>query len=158
MKTEHTVTSSGKSLQKMTTPMGEIVQGFDGKILWMKNPQGVQEMPQASAGAREQAFRETLSLLSSQDVKAQALGKTQFNGKEAEGLLVTDGSGKMQVKLLVDPKTGMLLGKTYSGMTMGGPGETEEVYLEYTDVNGIKFPAHFLVNVNGKKVAEVKVS
>ena len=158
MKTEHTVTTSGKSLQKMTTPMGEIVQGFDGKVVWMKNPQGVQEMPQAAAAAREQAFRETLSLLSSQDVKAQALGKTQFNGKEAEGLLVTDGSGKMQVKLLVDPKTGMLLGKTYSGMTMGGPGETEEVYLDYTDVNGIKFPAHFLVTVNGKKVAEVKVS
>lgn len=159
LKTEQTVSTSGKTVQKMITPMGEMTQGFDGKTVWMKTPQGVQEAPPAAvAAARAELFHETVGLLSAQDLTAQALGPVQFNGKPAEALLVGDPSGKMQVKLLVDPQTGLLLGKSYSGRTMAGPGEIEEVYLDYTDAAGVKLPSHIILNSNGKKNGEIKVS
>jgi hypothetical protein len=159
LKSETTVSMAGKSVQKMTTPMGEMVRGYDGKVVWMKTPQGVQEAPaQAAGAAREEAFRQTLPLLTASNLNAQALGKVQFNGKEAEGLLLSDPSGKMQVKLLVDPKTGLLVGKSYTGQTASGPGEVQETYLDYTDAGGIKMPSHIIVNQNGKKAAEVKIS
>jgi hypothetical protein len=158
LKTEQTVSTSGKTVQKMITPMGEMTQGFDGKTVWMKSPQGVQEMPQAAAAAKAELFHETVGLLSATDLNAQDLGAVQFNGKPAEGLLISDPSGKNQVKLLVDPQTGLLLGKTYSGRTMTGPGEIEEVYLDYTEAGGVKFPSHIILNQNGKKGGEIKVS
>jgi len=158
LKTE-TTRKAGKSLQKMVTPMGEVLQGFDGEKVWMKAGGEVQDAPPAGvAAAKDEAFRETIRLLSaSAGLTAQSLGESKLGGKPVEGLLVTDPTAKMQVKLYVDPTTNLVAGRVYSGALFGPPGEVEEVYLDYKDVNGIKFPSHSVLSQNGAKRAELKI-
>jgi hypothetical protein len=40
---------------------------------------------------------------------------------------------------------------------MGPPGEIEEVYLDFKDVDGVKFPSHSVLSQNGAKRAELKI-
>jgi hypothetical protein len=158
LKTEAT-RKAGKSTQKMATPMGEILQGFDGSVVWMKVGGKLQDAPPtATAAAKEEAFRETIGLLASAPKwTAQALGESKFGGKSVEGLLITDPATNMHVRLFVDPKTSLLAGRVYTGSLMGPPGEIEEVYLDFKDVDGVKFPSHSVLSQNGAKRAELKI-
>jgi len=97
-------------------------------------------------------------LANSPKLNVQALGASKLEGKDVEGLLITDPDTKMEVKLFVDPATGLVSGRSYVGAMMGAPGELQETYLEYKDVNGIKFPSHAVVSQNGSKRAEIKVN
>jgi predicted Zn-dependent peptidase len=158
LKTEST-RKGGKSVQKMASPMGEILQGFDGEKVWMKAGGQIQQAPPAaSAAAKEEAFRETIALLSSSaKFTVQALGESKFGGKSVEGLLISDPATKMQVKVFIDPDTNLLAGKVYNGALFGPPGEVEEVYLAFKDVDGVKFPSHAVLSQNGAKRAEMKI-
>ena len=158
LKTE-TTRKAGRSLQKMVTPMGEIVQGFDGEKVWMKLGGKVQDAPaEGLAAAKEEAFRETIRLLNeSASLTAQALGESKLGGKQVEGLLISDPAAKLQVKLLIDPATNLVAGRMYTAALFGPPGEVEEVYLDYKDVNGVKFPSHSVLSQNGAKRAELKI-
>jgi hypothetical protein len=114
--------------------------------------------PNAAAALKEEAFRETIGLLASAPKwTAQALGESKFGGKSVEGLLVTDPATNMHVRIFVDPKTSLLAGKVYTGSLMGPPSEIEEVYLDFKDVDGVKFPSHSVLSQNGAKRAELKV-
>ncbi len=157
LKTE-TTRKGNKSVQKMTTPMGEIMQGYDGAKVWMKAGGAIQEVPPAAdAAAKDEAFRETIALLASApSLTAQALGESKLGGRVVEGLLVTDPATKMQIKLFVDPATNLIAGKVYNGALFGPPGEVEEVYMDFKDVNGVKFPSHAVLSQNGAKRAELK--
>ncbi|MEO8132209.1 MAG: hypothetical protein ABI822_34250, partial [Bryobacteraceae bacterium] len=53
--------------------------------------------------------------------------------------------------------TNYVAGRVYSGTLFGPPGEVEEVYLDYKDVNGVKFPSHSVLSQNGAKRAELKI-
>jgi hypothetical protein len=158
LKTE-TTRKGGKSVQKMATPMGEMLQGFDGEKVWMKAGGNVQAAPPtASAAAKDEAFRETIGLLAgSPKLTAQALGASKLGGKSVEGMLISDPDAKMQVKVFMDPATSLIAGKIYNGALFGPPGEVEEVYLDFKDVNGVKFPSHAVLSQNGSKRAELKV-
>lgn len=157
---EATTTASGKTLQKMTTPMGEMTQGFDGKSAWMKSPQGVQDAPGGGEEAADDLFRETIFLLAkSPAYTAQDLGSAPFGGAQAEAVLVTDPDSKREVKVFIDPATNMVIGKQYVGKSpTGTPGEMQEVYSDFKDVDGLKLPAKTLVTQNGKKAAEVTIT
>lgn len=157
---EATTTASGKTLQKMTTPMGEIVQGFDGKSSWAKTPQGVQEVPGGGDEGAGDLFRETIFLLAkSPAYTAQDLGPTPFGDKQGEAVLIADPASKRQVKVIIDPATSLIIGKQYTGKgPTGAPGEMQEVYSDFKDVDGLKLPAKILVTQNGKKAAEITVS
>ncbi|MEP6539670.1 MAG: pitrilysin family protein [Bryobacteraceae bacterium] len=158
LKTE-TMRKAGKSLQKMVTPMGEVLQGFDGEKVWMKAGGQVQDAPPAGVvAARDEAFRETIRLLSaSPGLTVQSLGESKLAGKSVMGLLVSDPAAKQEVKIFVDPATNYVAGRVYSGALFGPPGEVEEVYLDYKDVNGVKFPSHSVLSQNGAKRAELKI-
>jgi zinc protease len=158
LKTE-TTRKGGKSVQKMASPAGDILQGFDGEKVWMKMAGNVQDGPPAAAvAARDEAFRETIGLLaSSPKFTAQSLGESKLGGKSVEGLLITDPAAKMEVKVFIDPATSLIAGKIYNGALFGPPGEVEEVYLDFKDVDGVKFPSHAVMSQNGTKRAEMKV-
>jgi zinc protease len=157
---ESTQTADGKSLQKMSTPMGEMVQGFDGKMMWAKTPQGVQDAPGTAAEeAREEGFRETVFLLARlAGYEAQDLGTVALGDKQVEAVVVTDPQTKQTVKLLIDPATSLLAGKEYTGNMMGAPGEIREVYLDFNDTTGIKVPSKVEIFQNGQKKGEVTIS
>jgi predicted Zn-dependent peptidase len=155
MKMEATQNLSGKMLNKMVTPMGEMVQGYDGKVAWMKMGKDVREMPAAQAD--EGLFRETFWLLQNFEKGAltvQALGPAEMDGKAVEGVAVSDPARKLVVRLYVDPKTGLPVKKVYTAAIMGPPAETEEIYSDYREVEGLKIPFKEVVNQGGKKRAE----
>jgi predicted Zn-dependent peptidase len=161
-KSEATVSLKGKSLMKMVAPMGEVQQGFDGNIVWLKTPQGVQEMPAAVAQARTAGAREMIPLLRNFDepgYRTQALGSTKLDNKEVEAVLVANDQLNLQVKVFVDPATGLLAGKSYVGQTMGGPpGEMVESYSDIREVGGIKIPFRIVGNREGKRAVEQRLS
>lgn len=144
--------------QKLNTPMGEMLMVYDGQKMWMKTPQGVQDAPaQAVADARDTVFRETIHLLANAPkLSAQYVGPTKAGDKAAEEILVTDET-KRQVRLLIDPQSGILLGKRYAGRMAAGAGDLEEIYTDYKEFNGVKLPVATVVTQNGAKRAEAKI-
>ena len=84
LKMESTMSSAGRMLTKMSTPMGEMVQGYDGQAMWMRTPQGAQDMPASQRGELEGGFfRDTINLLRHAENPAytvQALGPSEVDG------------------------------------------------------------------------------
>ncbi len=162
MKRETTQNLSGKMLNKMITPMGEMVQGYDGRVFWMKTPQGVQELPASQRNELDSSFfRETLWLLQnfeSGSLTVQALGPAEVDGKPSEGVAVGDPARKFQVKLYLDAKTNLPLKKVYTAALMGPPGEVEEIYSDYREVSGLMLPFKTVILQSGKKRAEQAVT
>ena len=158
LKMEDTQNLSGKMLNKLVTPMGEMVQGYDGKVAWMKMGQNVREMPASQKGEVDGSlFRDTFSLLQNFENSAltvQALEAAEVDGKAVEGIAVSDPARKLMVKLYVDAKTKLLVKKVYTGVLMGPPAETEEICSDYREVEGMKVPFKVVFNQGGKKRAE----
>jgi len=162
IKMEATTNFTGKSLNKMQTPAGEMTFGFDGKVGWMRGPQGVGEMPASMRSELDGTyFRDTISLLQNLDNPAytvQALGLAEVEGKKAEGVAVSDAARKLQVKLWIDSATGLLVKKAFSAAIMGAPGEVEEFLSDYRDTAGLKLAHKATMNRDGKKFGEVSIS
>jgi predicted Zn-dependent peptidase len=162
LKMESTMSSAGRMLTKMTTPMGEMVQGYDGQAMWMRTPQGTQDMPASQRAELEGGFfRDTINLLRNAENPAytvQALGPSEVDGKPAEAVAVSDPARKLQLRLWVDPKTNLLVKKTYVAALMGAPGEIEEIYSDYREAGGLKLPFKILLNRSGKKFGEQTIT
>ena len=158
VKTEATLSYAGRLLNKMSTPMGEMIQGYDGQTLWMKTPQGVRELSASQKSDVEASFfRQTTSLLQNFDkpgYEVQALGPAQVDGKTAEAVAVSDPVRKLQVKLWIDPASHVVVKKGYTGSLMGPPSEVEEVYSDYREIGGVKMPFKLILFRNGKKFGE----
>ncbi|MGO9093901.1 MAG: M16 family metallopeptidase [Bryobacteraceae bacterium] len=162
LKMEATQNLGGKMLTKLATPIGGIVQGYDGKVFWRKSPQGVQEMPPSAAGEVEgNLFRDTIWLMQNIENPAltvQWLGSAEAGGTPVEGIAVSDPARKLTVTLYVDAKTGLLVKKVYTASMMGPPSEMEEFYSDYRDAQGVKMPFKAVVNSGGKKRAEQTIT
>jgi zinc protease len=159
---ETTQNLTGKMLNKMITPMGEIVQGYDGQVFWMKTPQGAQELPASQKNELDSSlFRDTLWLLQNFEggaLTVQALGPAEVEGKPAEGVAVSDPARKFQVSVYLDAKTNLPVKKVYTAALMGAPGEVEEIYSDYRETGGLKLPFKTVVFQGGKKRAEQAVA
>jgi hypothetical protein len=158
LKTEGTLSFAGRLLNKMSTPMGEMIQGYDGQTLWMKTPQGVRELSASQKSDVEASFfRQTILLLQNFDkpgYEVQALGPAQVDGKAAEAVAVSDPALKLQVKLWIDPSSNLVVKKIYTGGLMGPPAEVEEIYSDYRETNGVKMPFKVILFRGGKKYGE----
>lgn len=159
MQTDNAVKLPNMARQSVGTPMGTMLTVFNGNKGWMKAPNGTQELPPSAAA--EAMASETLVLMATADqpgVQLQALGSRQFAGKPVDAVLMSDAARKISVKFYLDPQTHLMLGKAYDGDLMGAPGEIEEVYSDYREVNGVRVPFHIVLQQNGQKRGEVKVS
>ncbi len=158
IQTETTVNLEGRMLSRMSTPAGEMTQGFDGQAAWIRTPQGVRELPASQQGDVEKAFfRETIRLLRNPEepgVTVQALGEAELEGKKVEALAVTRRPGDFQVKLFVDPVTNLPAGKSYTASLLGAPGEIQEVYSDWREAGGLKWPHKTVLYRDGRKIGE----
>ena len=158
---EATGSVDGRQVVKMITPMGEMMQGFDGEKAWAKQGATVREAPASqTAMARQSAVRDTISLLQNfarPDYQVQALPEEKLEGKEVAAVAITHAPSTTTVKLLVDPATGLLAGKSYTGSIMGQPGTVVERYLDFADVSGVKLATHTAMSLNGRKAVETTV-
>jgi hypothetical protein len=161
LKMENSASAGGKFLQKIQTPMGEMKIGFDGDSAWMSGGGHTQDLPGSQkAEYQNSSMRETIWLLQRQEetLTVQSLGVADFEGTKAEAVVLSDPARKLEVTLYLDPSTNMIIGKRYVSAAMGPPTETDEVYSDYRDVNGIKAPYKTAVWQGGKMKGEMTVS
>jgi hypothetical protein len=103
-----------KLLIKITLPgVGELAQGFDGKVGWSVNPI---TGPMVLEGkmldqSREQAQFDSVLHDASQFKSMETTGRTQFEGKECYQLKLVRKSGQ-EVTEFYDTQTGLLIGSS----------------------------------------------
>jgi zinc protease len=152
----------GKALSRLMTPVGEVVQGFDGQTAWVKTPQGVQEAPGSYRDElANTALRETIALLQNANasgVTVQSLGKADVEGHAAEVVAIQDAVRNLEIKLFLDAATGLPLKKSYAAELMGSPGQVDEVYGDYREIGGVKVPFRMTLFSDGKKVGDLKIT
>jgi zinc protease len=163
MSTDSTVNlAPARRISKMSAPMGEITQGFDGASAWVAMGGQVREAPGSQTEAAKQAAaRENLLILQRFDQNGyhvQALGPQQLEGKQVEAVLVNHPAENMSVRFFVDPATGLLAGRSYVGSFGGPPAELTEVFSDYREVAGVKLPFAVVITRQGQKIGSVKVS
>jgi zinc protease len=159
MQLEAAINLSGKLLNKMQTPMGEMAMGFDGESGWMRMGANTRDLPDAQKNeAASSLFRSSVGLLQNFDKPGrtvQALGTEELDGKKYDAVVVADPARNLQVKLYLDPATHIIAAKQFVAALMGPPTETEEVYSDYRDTSGVKVPFKTVTRQGGKPRSEL---
>ena len=150
-----------KLQQVITLPMGEIKQVLSKDEAWMVTSQGIADMPESQRKEMQaRLFRDWTNLFrktDAEDLRVQYLGAGEVNGTKAEIISVSEGEDRT-VKLFLDAESFIPVKQAYKGMTMTGPADLEELYFEVRDISGIKLPHAAVINANGKKYIEWKVT
>ena len=144
----------GTFRQENTLPFGKIVAYSDGKVGWLRSPQGM--MPMAGPQLKQmqsEIFRAYLNLLLSDRDPARTVSLN------AENTLVISAQDGETVDLKIDPASGLISTESYIQQQPSGPPSPITLSLsDYKDVDGIKVPFKFAILQGGKKVAEAVVS
>jgi len=139
----------------------DLVLAFDGKTGWVSAPdQGAAVLPPAQ---NVEFIRRILltggwglyRAAKAGTIQAQSLGQRDFQGQKADAVVVT--SGDIQVTIYFDPATHFAAGVLYPQDTPQGRVESVEVWSDYREVDGVKFPCHNVSYRNGQKFAESAV-
>lgn len=134
-----------------------LVLAYDGKAAWASNPQGSGPLP----SEQNAEFIRRILLMGgwgvyraaeAQTIQAQALGQRDFQGQKDDAVAVS--ADNIQVILYFDPTTHLAAGARFPQETQEGPVETTEVWSDFRDVDGLKFPCHTVSYRNGQKFAE----
>ncbi len=141
----------------LTLPVATVVQAYDGKSGWMQHRGESDEIPAAglSEFPRAIAMAGGLGLLrDALDGKAEValLDPFELDGRKMDA--VAWKSGESTVRILFDPDTHRIAKLTYRGGPMSGPGETDAVWSEYRELNGLQFPTREAIYRNGQKFIE----
>jgi zinc protease len=139
---------------------GTLTRGFDGKVGWIQVPGG--EGPVAVAEGQNIEFVRSIFLAGGwgllraaqlgDAMQVQALGQRDFAGQKTDALAVV--AGAVQLIVYLDSTTGLILGVRYPQLLRQGAVETVEIWTEYRDVEGMKFPFHRLTVRGGQKFSE----
>jgi len=137
-----------------------ITSGFDGKAGWLVLPQGTIDMP---ADLNAEALR-GIDLTGGVGLYKKSLaGKTEakFGGeKEVAGQktwLVEWTGPPGNVKLYFDATTKMLVAVKYRNTTMAGVFEEERRWSDFREVDGVKFPFHWVTYRDGGLYSDITV-
>jgi len=78
-------------------------------------------------------------------------GPSDINGAAVETVTLVDQQGGTICKLAFDAVTNELVGKSYWGEGATGEGNIQEVYSEWSTVNGVKVPLKTTLSMNGQE-------
>lgn len=146
---------------EMQTPMGVMLQVLAGDKAWMKMGPQTRDLPGAAlAEMKKGLWTESgcaLLFKAALDgkVEAQALGKTKFEGADAEALLVRSADN---LKVFLSPDGATLLGTSRMAQTQEGPAEVVEIYGAFTVVSGLRVPFEQTQKAKGEMVASAKLT
>lgn len=138
-----------------------LVVAYDGKGAWESDPQhGAVPFPpeQTSEFIRRIELTGGWGLYrgaQTQPIEAQSLGQRDFQGQQADAVVVS--LGNLHPILYFDPATHLAAGATFQQDTPQGPVETTEVWSDYREVDGVKFPCHTISYRNGQRFSETIV-
>lgn len=145
----------------ITTPMGQMVQVYDGQRAWMTMGPQSQDLPASAAEEmRVGMLTESGCLLMMREalagtLGAQSLGAVTFEGQPAEAVLVR--FGERPVRVFLSPDGQKVLGVRRQGETQEGLAEITEIFDGYADVSGLQLPMQTVQKANGKAVGSTKV-
>lgn len=143
-------------------PQMTIVQVLDGDSGWVSTPMGTQEVPapvvRELRAALGRFFFHLLRVEEREGVTVSYGGSEAVEGKPADVLRYTDGEHSFT--LYVEAASHLPLKLTYQGTDpfSGTRAEFEEVYADYREVAGVKYPFRTLTRQGGKRFAELVVS
>ena len=137
-----------------------LVVGYDGKTGWTSSPQGANDIPPAQYGEfiRRILLTGGVGLYQASQagtVQVQAIGPRDFQGMKTDAVAVVSGS--VHVVVYFDAATHLAAGARYQQDTPQGAVETIEVWSDYREVDGAKFPCHGVTLRNGQKFSEYTV-
>ena len=137
-----------------------LMVGYDGKSGWTSSPQGAQDIPPAQFGEfiRRVLLTGAIGLYQAAQtgtVQVQALGSRDFQGTKTDAVALVSGS--VHAVVYFDQATHLAAGARYPQDTPQGSVETIEMWSDYREVDGAKFPCHGITLRNGQKFSEYTV-
>ena len=85
-------------------------------------------------------------------------GQEDVQGTTVSYVALLGKDGKPFCRIGVDPKTNMVVSKTYWGEGPAGEGQILETYSDYKDVSGIKLPMTSTRYMDGNKIGQITYS
>jgi len=134
---------------EINTPMGKIIQIYDGEKSWMETPQGRVDQP--AKDMADDIKRSYLSLL-----KTVGTSGVTFQLLPPEGdlqIVAVKGLGEDFIVAVAADKT--MAQVRYQGKTPTGVGAIVEVYSGYKTVEGILYPFTVDAQVDGKSLQKI---
>ncbi len=149
-----------------TLQMGSFSQAFDGKAAWASSAQGTMDLPADLSGEYVRGIDLTGGIglfkkVLTGKAEAEYAGEKEFAGQKT--LLVEWNGPTGKVKLYFDAATKLLVGAKYRAVSMQGATEEERRWSDFREVDGVKFPFHWVTYRDGglysdMTVKEVKLS
>ncbi len=137
-----------------------MVQVYDGSHAWVRDPRGVQEVPEPFVRDLQASLkRDTISLLLAAEqgaVRARALPDVKDESGTVYQALELSSTDLNPIVLYVDPATGRIAKQTY---VAGGPDQpvVEEIFEDYRPVDGVQIAFAARVRVGGRPTLERRV-
>jgi zinc protease len=134
--------------------------GYDGKSGWTSAGKNSQDIPASEFGEFIRRILLTGGIGLYQAVQAatiqvQALGPRDFQGTKTDAVALVSGS--VHAVIYFDQTTHLAAGARYQQETPQGAVETIEMWSDYREVDGAKFPCHGITLRNGQKFSEYTV-
>jgi zinc protease len=137
-----------------------LMVGYDGKSGWTASPQGTQDIPPAQFGEfiRRILLTGAVGLYQAAQagtIQVQALGPRDFQDMKTDAVAIVSGS--VHAVVYFDQASHLAAGARYPQDTPQGSVETIEMWSDYREVEGAKFPCHGTTLRNGQKFSEYTV-
>jgi hypothetical protein len=145
----------------ITLPMGEMVQGYDGKTAWVQMGGQSQELPAAMNQEMERSITTSgaigiMRLALDGQAEVEAVGEADVNGKNADEVLWKRGA--QEIRLFLDAKTHLLAKEAFRGTTPQGEMDIEVITSDHRDVGGVKVPFKVIGLQAGQPYLQLTVS
>ncbi len=144
---------------QIQTPMGSMTTVLDKDKGFMTMGPRVKDLPPSAVNemAQELYTECGCALLMQQalqrKVEGQLIGKAQFEGQEADDVLVKVGDASL--RLYIDGN-GQIKGVRKHAVTQEGPAEVIQIFSDYRPVSGLNVPFEAVEKVNGEVKAANK--
>lgn len=141
----------------MKLPIGEVTQAFDGRVGWMSQGALVREIPaqmgkEFAKGAIVASGVGLLVAAGEGKAEISLIPPGESDGKTLHGVLWKLGDNEM--KIYFDPETRLPAKVTYNTVVSSGPVETDSVFSDYRETQGVRLPFKEVIHQNGVKVGE----
>ncbi len=136
---------------EISLPMGELIQGFDGKVGWISMMGQVQDQS-AAMQERKHYGLTLLRKLDNGSWEGRPLPTEDWQGKEASVVELRDGEGH-RTAFGVDPTSHLLFATRFN---LQGT-EVEERYGDHRKVDGVQVPHQVEVRQNGSTMIEINL-
>ncbi len=142
-------------------PEGSTLQVYDGVHAWVRDPRGVQEVPERYIRDLQTSLRrDTIAVLLAAEqgsVRARALPDVKGDTGTVRHALEVSSNDLDPMILYIDADTGLVSKQSY---VIGGPGQpvVEEIFTDYRPVDGVEIAYTARVRVAGRPTLERHVT